>query len=160
MGDVGCFQHNCSDAEVCVDMKIGDHTCHHDLDVCPSDEWVPFNGKCYYFDSTRPLDENAELCEGIDAELIRVDNEEVDSFLRSLISRRGLGRVWIRANDKDVEGEWVWGPGDPVSFTGWYNGEPNSSGNEDCAAIDLFGWHDYPCWVDYHNSACETSYNI
>ncbi|XP_069129270.1 uncharacterized protein [Argopecten irradians] len=59
MGDVGCFQHNCSDAEVCVDMKIGDHTCHHDLDVCPSDEWVPFNGKCYYFDSARPLDENA-----------------------------------------------------------------------------------------------------
>ncbi|XP_069129002.1 C-type lectin domain family 17, member A-like [Argopecten irradians] len=160
MGNIGCLQHNCSDVEVCVNMKIGGHTCHHGLDICPSDEWVPFNRKCYYFDSARSSDENAELCEDMDAKLIRVDNEEVESFLRSEISRRGWWYVWFGANDKDVEGEWVWGPGDPVSFTAWCEGEPNGSGYEDCGMLSKFGWADVRCWRTGVNSACETSYNI
>ncbi|XP_069142240.1 mannose-binding protein C-like [Argopecten irradians] len=103
MGNASCLQHYCSDAEVYVNMKIGDRTCH-DL---------------------------------------------------------GIEKAWIEANDKDVEGEWVWGPGDPVSFTGWFDGEPsNSGGNEDCAIIEKGGWFDIPCWRNDFNSACERPYNI
>ncbi|XP_069131132.1 low affinity immunoglobulin epsilon Fc receptor-like [Argopecten irradians] len=147
--------------EVCVNLKSGDYTCHR-LDVCPSHEWVPFNGKCYYFDGAKfSADENDELCEGLEAKPVRVDNEEVYSFLRSELSRRDLARVWIGANDKDVEGEWVWGPGEPVSFTGWRNGEPNSNnGDEDCVIMKRSGWVDISCSMKLPSSACETSYKI
>ncbi|XP_069129322.1 uncharacterized protein [Argopecten irradians] len=196
MVNVGCMQHNCLDEEVCVDMKIGDHTCHgialpppetflsHEgkyldrseclcvalfvynnflsfiLDLCPSEEWVPFNRKCFYFDSARSLDANVELCEGMNAKLVRADNEEVNSFLRSEVSRRGLTYVWIGANDKDVEGEWVWGHGDPASFTDWRDGDPDNWGNEDCAIISIQGWHDVSCSSTFPISTCQTSYNI
>ncbi|XP_069142237.1 C-type lectin domain family 17, member A-like [Argopecten irradians] len=158
-----CKMHNCSDAEVCVDMKNGDHVCYGlDIpDVCPSDKWVPFNRKCYYFDSTRSLDENAVLCEGMDSKLIRVDNEEVNSFLKSEVLRRGFWAVWIGANDKDVEGEWKWGPGDPLSFIQWKDGEPSNAEDQDCVVINKTGyWLDFRCTITNANSACERPYNI
>ncbi|XP_069129018.1 CD209 antigen-like protein C [Argopecten irradians] len=96
----------------------------------------------------------------MDAKLIRADNEEVNSFLGSEVSRRGLGYVWFGANDKDVEGGWVWGPGDPVSFTGWRDGEPDNWFDEDCTTISISGWGDVKCSTDVRNSACETFYNI
>ncbi|XP_069131131.1 C-type lectin domain family 17, member A-like [Argopecten irradians] len=141
-------------------MKSGDYTCHR-LDLCPFHDWMPFNGKCYYFDSAKSsADENVELCEGMDAKPIRVDTEEVNSFLRSEVSRRGsVSDVWIGANDKDVEGEWVWGPGDPASFTAWFDTEPDGASYENCAVIGMRGWHDVRC-MRSATMACETSYNI
>jgi len=49
--------------------------------------------------------------------------------------------VWIGGTDGDSENTWVWSPsGTALSYTNWYTGEPNNSGEEHC--LD-FNYH----WV-------------
>jgi hypothetical protein len=56
--------------------------------------------------------------------------------------------LWIGYTDAGEEGAWAWADGSAAAFTQWYSGEPNNSGEEDCAATN-FGavgyWNDYPC---------------
>lgn len=156
----GCWQHDCSDHEVCVDKNDGEYLCIP-LDVCPSAAWVPFNGKCYYFKGTKSTaDANIEYCTSIDSNPVRIDNEDVDSFLKKELMKRGLDNMWLAVNDKEVEGEWVWGPGDPVSYTGWAMSEPNDLFNgENCACLWQAGWRDFDCLYKA-GLACEIPYNI
>lgn len=55
---------------------------------------------------------------------------------------------WLGGSDATVEGTWTWVTGEAFSFTGWWGGEPNNSGNEDYLAMDLRGgvyaWNDAP----------------
>ena len=37
--------------------------------------------------------------------------------------------------DENIEGNWEWITGEPVTFTNWENGEPNNWGNEDFGSI-------------------------
>ena len=54
--------------------------------------------------------------------------------------------TWIGLNDRSVEGTFVWSNGEAVTYTNWTAGEPNNSGNEDCAHIWSSGtWNDIPC---------------
>jgi len=38
---------------------------------------------------------------------------------------------WLGGTDQAVEGTYQWIDGAPFSYTNWWNGEPNNSGNED-----------------------------
>ncbi len=54
---------------------------------------------------------------------------------------------YIGMNDRAVEGTWVWASGEPVTFTGWFAGEPNDYLGEDAAVIENrppIGWNDVP----------------
>jgi hypothetical protein len=57
-------------------------------------------------------------------------------------------RVWFGATDEASEGDWQWITGEPWGYIDWANGEPNSSGNEDCIEYrDADGgyWNDDDC---------------
>ncbi len=56
----------------------------------------------------------------------------IDTFTLSGSQNR---RLWIGLNDAAIEGTFVWTSGEPVSFTYWASGEPNSLGNEDYTEI-------------------------
>ncbi len=60
-------------------------------------------------------------------------------------------------NDIDVEGQFEWTSGEPVTYTNWYPGEPNDSGSgEDYTLMKepVYGWqwNDYSGydWSSYH----------
>jgi uncharacterized repeat protein (TIGR02543 family) len=43
--------------------------------------------------------------------------------------------LWIGLSDEESEGNWKWVNGQSATFSNWYSGEPNNSGNEDYAHI-------------------------
>ena len=50
---------------------------------------------------------------------------------------------WFGFTDAASEGSWVWSNGDPITYTYWNGGEPNNSGNEDYAVMNVNGtWND------------------
>jgi hypothetical protein len=74
------------------------------------------------------------------------ENDFVKSLLNSGLASRS--HFWIGATDQVSEGTFVWVDGTPFSFTDWWGGEPNNSGNEDYLAMDLhdgsWAWNDAP----------------
>jgi len=60
---------------------------------------------------------------------------------------RGIARLWLGLNDVSVEGTFVWAGGDPSSYRNWASGEPNNSGDEDCAELIVSpgNWNDNQC---------------
>lgn len=70
-----------------------------------------------------------------------------DSFVASLLPASPASRshYWLGASDAAVEGTWAWVTGEAFSYTHWWGGEPNNSGNEDYLAYDFrsgWGWND------------------
>jgi cysteine-rich repeat protein len=51
--------------------------------------------------------------------------------------------VWIGYSDATWEGHWFWSNGEPTTYTNWESGEPNNSGNEDFAVMEV----NYPGWT-------------
>ncbi|XP_033745556.1 C-type lectin domain family 17, member A-like [Pecten maximus] len=83
----------------------------------------------------------------MNATLVRVDNAEVHTFLILEMTKREMTHMWLAANDRAVEGEWVWGPGDEVLNAMWDSTEPNNYGDEDCVILnqDEQSWNDWGC---------------
>ena len=53
--------------------------------------------------------------------------------------------LWIGLNDRDVEGDFVWVSGEPVTYTNWAPGEPNHLNHQDYVQMDHRDdglWHD------------------
>ncbi|KAK3093008.1 hypothetical protein FSP39_009947 [Pinctada imbricata] len=74
------------------------------------------------------------LCISLGAQLVDIGSSMEDSFLDQQAKYSGgLPGFWIGGNDFSYEGRWAWtGSNRPVTYTNWYPGEPNNSGNEDC----------------------------
>lgn len=56
------------------------------------------------------------------------------------------GSTWIGLNDQSTEGTYVWDHGNPFSYSNWAGGQPDNSGNQDCASIQTNRtWNDDTC---------------
>jgi hypothetical protein len=100
---------------------------------------------------------------GVDFELVRIESEPENDFLKAWIaaSTSTSGAIWIGANDLEDENIWVWGDDPPSErfftasnqgggspymgrFNDFAEGRPNgvNGGTEDCGAMDSsFSWH-------------------
>jgi len=110
-------------------------TCH---DCVESEGYVACSESVVY-------EEAEEACAGMGRTLAIVgDSAENDVVARVATA----GASWIGYTDRDSEGTWAWADGSTGGYTRWYSGEPNNSGDEDCAGTN-FGatgfWNDYRC---------------
>lgn len=104
---------------------------------------------------------------GADGYLATVTTQAENDYLLGKLTGDG----WFGASDAATENDWKWvtGPetgtsfwtglddGAPVGglFSNWASGEPNNSGDEDCAQFysSGSGWNDLPCngpYLDYY----------
>lgn len=80
--------------------------------------------------------------------LVIDDADENDAVAGQLSQVMGsLGQWYMGANDRAVEGSFVWLDGPAIGYTRWSPGEPNDyQENEDCAVLfDAGDWNDEAC---------------
>ena len=80
---------------------------------------------------------------GLNGYLVTVTSAEENDFIKPKLGGNG----WMGASDVASEGTWKWmsGPeaGTTLGYSGWSDGEPNNSVNEDYAEFtDDSGWND------------------
>lgn len=99
----------------------------------------------------------AQTAYGVSGYLATITSLAENAF----VSGRLTGDGWIGGSDSDVEDEWRWvsGPesgtnfwngtdgGSSPTYASWAGGEPNQSGDEDCAQtyVASGNWNDLPC---------------
>ncbi|XP_070552324.1 lactadherin-like isoform X2 [Ptychodera flava] len=112
--------------------------------------WDHYMGKCYYVHQGRmyTYEEARTVCSGLGSSLAKVENVQVDLFLKGYKSRYD-GNLWLGATDAKHEGKWTWEDGTQVTYTNWAPGQPdNTGGREHCLHLckdwDL-KWNDRVC---------------
>jgi hypothetical protein len=89
------------------------------------------------------------VCEGMGGQLARLSSSSENTDVANLC----VTPTWIGANDRDVEGTWVWQDGSSVGYDDWGVGEPDDSGDADCAMTNTSGrrgeWSDQRCSSEY-----------
>ncbi|KAB0388402.1 hypothetical protein FD755_003358 [Muntiacus reevesi] len=127
--------------------------------TCP-EGWLPFQGKCYYFSpSTKTWDEARTFCQENYSHLVIISNSAEQDFVAKA---HGSPRVyWLGLNDINVEGDWRWLDGSPVTLSFWDPQEPNNLyNNENCASMNKGGtWNDLSCdkttyWICERKCSC------
>lgn len=72
-----------------------------------------------------------------------------DAGENAFVANIAGGIAWIGINDQAAEGNFVWGNGEPVTYTNWYPGEPSDYfGAEDWTIIN---WYPGGTWNDFNN---------
>ncbi|KAB0366865.1 hypothetical protein FD754_011021 [Muntiacus muntjak] len=127
--------------------------------TCP-EGWLPFQGKCYYFSpSTKTWDEARTFCQENYSHLVIISNSDEQDFVAKA---HGSPRVyWLGLNDINVEGDWRWLDGSPITLSFWDPQEPNNLyNNENCASMNKGGtWNDLSCdkttyWICERKCSC------
>jgi cysteine-rich repeat protein len=93
----------------------------------------------------RTWSEARDHCEGSNMDLVTVDSAADNEQLADSVR---FGSIWIGLNDRRVEDEWQW-HGRASAYRNWNDGEPNNTGDEDCAEFQSNGgWNDANCGAD------------
>eukprot|EP00092_Neocalanus_flemingeri_P103047 GFUD01131827.1.p1 GENE.GFUD01131827.1~~GFUD01131827.1.p1 ORF type:complete len:228 (-),score=41.75 GFUD01131827.1:15-698(-) len=110
--------------------------------------WTKYGTSCYRLWEEKQLWEDAELrCTQDGGHLASILSEEERKFIQDNLYINKYQTTWIGANDRAVEGVWVWTDGSAWEFTDWKEGEPNNSGGEDCGHLYYYNgkWADTSC---------------
>ncbi|XP_078146874.1 uncharacterized protein LOC144542971 [Centroberyx gerrardi] len=133
------------------------------------DSWKLFQTKCYYFSSrTLAWRSSRAWCQTQGGDLLIINSQQEQTFIfgTSQAMEQASTRVWIGMTDAEMEGEWHWVDGSPVTSDQqyWLSGagratEPDdwkldNPLGEDCGHIDsseseLTSWMDGSCDVPY-----------
>lgn len=83
-------------------------------------------------------------CQDWGGDLVEITTPEENELIAAEVDES----VWIGANDRQNEGEMVWGSGAPVEYATWAQAQPdNFQGDEDCVESRVLDglWNDAPC---------------
>ena len=84
--------------------------------------------------------------------LVEIESEEENTAVydEALKQFGQPANIWMGLTDRGTEGDWrLDSTGEPPVYTKWGEGEPNSSGDEDCAHFyathEPYTWNDLEC---------------
>ena len=92
----------------------------------------PNNGHSYYLLSQATWTDSEAKAVQLGGHLVTINNQAEQDWVFSMFaSFGGVDRnLWIGLNDAANEGTFVWSSGEPVTYTHWSLGEPNSGAGE------------------------------
>ena len=68
--------------------------------------------------------------------------------------------VWMGIDDLEVEGQWMWNNGRPLTWNMWDTHQPDNWGDmEDCAYLVLRG-DEYRAENTFHDAPCSLKYSF
>jgi hypothetical protein len=118
-----------------------------------------YNGHTYYLLTDSSWQDAQAEAVALGGNLVTINDAAEDAWVFSTFGSFGGDNrsLWIGLNDAAVEGRFVWVSGEPVTYTNWQPGEPNSGlggifGEEDYAHLQRTGndfgatpgkWNDY-----------------
>ncbi|XP_070570792.1 macrophage mannose receptor 1-like [Ptychodera flava] len=119
--------------------------------------WLKHGDGCYFISLSQKytFDEARSQCHAMNSELVIIDNEAENSFLKNVFQQHGHYSVYIgmtkgRVNPYFSEGDNpVWLDGTMVVYSDWDDGEPNDWNNEE-SCIEMKAkrngrWNDLRC---------------
>ncbi|OWF40662.1 perlucin-like protein [Mizuhopecten yessoensis] len=122
---------------------------------CPNEEWKRLRNSCFFFSTHELTWINAKyFCHsmpGVNATLVYILSAEENYFVKERLNTYQYIHFYhIGATDAGHEGVFVWEQKNmPVDnyYTNWWDGEPSSTGDEDCTEISTRNgqWNDIPC---------------
>ncbi|XP_041367171.1 macrophage mannose receptor 1-like [Gigantopelta aegis] len=133
--------------------SVGNYVCG----ACPAG-WVPHKGHCYkYIPDKLKYSEAESACSSHGAILAPTPDKETLDFVVSL--RVYLQPIWLAANDRETEGQWVWPDGTNTTYTNWAAERPFNRDDRDCGYISGEDrdntWNDVDCmWYNNHPFVC------
>jgi hypothetical protein len=112
--------------------------------ICPRGFANIFNQNCYKYSNLLTTWDGADAaCRMANSWLVTVSSLDEHNFL---IQSYGIGDYWIGLNANAHSGTYLWTNGEPVTFTKWARGQPDSSG--DCVYFwqnSAGSWDDVGC---------------
>uniref|UniRef100_A0A8C6WH02 C-type lectin domain-containing protein n=1 Tax=Neogobius melanostomus TaxID=47308 RepID=A0A8C6WH02_9GOBI len=110
--------------------------------------WQTFDDRSFTFiQSAITWAQAQQLCVALGGNLATIHNQQEEQFVKGVAEGRD---AWIGFSDAQEvrDGVWLWINGEPVTFTGWCDGEPNNlHGPQQCAVINYSA---KKCWDDAH----------
>lgn len=101
-------------------------------------EALTYNRHRYYIYSNvvNTWEEAQAYCQSRGGHLAVINNEAENTALFNYMKNQGYNTAYFGFSDATQEGTWTWVNGEPVTFTNWASGEPNSeNSNEDYASF-------------------------
>ncbi|XP_041929173.1 C-type lectin domain family 4 member F-like [Alosa sapidissima] len=117
--------------------------------------WRYFDSHLYYISTmNKSWDDARQDCKSRGADLIKIDSQEEQEFVSSFNKE-----AWIGLSDVNIEGQWRWVDGSPLTTKFWAKDQPNSyKGEQDCVKLwlspPLENWNDEKCSI-VHTWICE-----
>ncbi len=106
---------------------------------------VEYNGHYYYLYTggiASTYDEAVQYCNGKGGYLATLTSQEENDFVYSYISQQGCESAYFGLSDSVNEGHWEWCTGEPLNYTNWHGGEPNSENSKEDYALFYYKYSD------------------
>ena len=118
--------------------------------ACP-EGWVENGNQCYFIlPQRKKAFAGFYLCKQLGATLPIIKSADQNTFLLSLMERKGDPWLGMIASNGDNIFEWLDGTGVADTFSAWNTGEPNNPVSENCGYLFVSGsvkgkWNNYRC---------------
>lgn len=86
--------------------------------------------------------EAENYCQSLGGHLATISCQEENDFIYQVMVNAGYTNAYFGLTDHDKEGTWIWVTGEPVIYTNWHSGEPNSENADEDHAMFYYKYKD------------------
>ena len=121
------------------------------------------NSHNYLFcNDAKTWSEARDFCRSLGGDLVAIDEEAENTFLKDQFSSYSWSLAWIGFNDLDNEYTYRWSSGSMNDYTNWNSYSPSYTYLErDCVYLESDGtWGDYLCSYNDYPFICEDGFGL